>query len=215
MPTVTLSELRENVYTRLEGNTVLYTDDEVDDSINDAIGTVQLLTGFGQTRVTHDYTTRRGRPFYQVPYSLLVVTAVYLEEQPLFKSSLSQKCSADMGWLRRPASASRQPSEWTPLGIRLIAISPAPWIDGQQITMTGIAEPTPLVNDTDVISLKDEHVELVTLLASHTPIAKIGGLEFANSGTIYKDFLARAKKLRRFQSFKNPRWDTEAAVRAS
>lgn len=212
MPVISLADLRTSVYASLDGNTALYTTAEVDASINEAICTLNLLTGFYQTRATVSITTRIDRKFYQVPSEILAPLGVYIDALPLVKTSLPRLSMEYPDWFGE-RSASRSPAMlWAPMGLRTFVIYPPCHKAGRLLTVSGVGEPALLVNDTDTIPINDDLSDVLDDLAFHSLPLKVGGAEFEHQLPIYQNFLSRAKLIKRWQNFKNPRFWVEAQL---
>jgi len=199
------------VYSRLDNNTVLYTSSEVDGAINEAARTLNLLTGFYQTRAELDSgkMTELDRKFYSVPSTILVPMRVYMDKFPLHVTTISRLGMTNPDWIGARSKSNVQPMYWARMGLRTFVISPPCHKGGRLLTVSGIGEIPALTADDDVITLNDDLAHLLEDLATHTLPLKVGGAEFWMMQEIYKGFLRRAKELRKWVSYRNPRFFTD------
>lgn len=205
MPVTTLLNLRTQVYARLDGNTALYTAAEVDAAVNEAIRTLNLLTGFYQTRAEVSITSRSNRKFYQTPDGIIVPLGVYVDSLPLTKTTISRLTMEYPDWFGERSSSNAPAMLWAPMGLRTIVIYPPTHIAGQLITVTGIGEPPLLSSDSDTIPINDDLSDVLEDLAFHVLPLKVGGMEFQQQLPVYRGFLGRAKDVKRWVGYRNPR----------
>ena len=210
----TLADLEQNVYSQLDDNSLFYTQAEVDRAINEAIRVLNLYTGYLQESASGG-TTTAGRVFYDTPAAILWPTAVYYGGRVLKKATLSSMGGARKRWLADTGSAYGPVAEWVPIGIRKYALHPACSRGGVALTVEGVAEPSPMVNATDLTEFPDEYLDTLTDLAVHTLPLKEGGKVFADSATSYQEFLKGVQGISMWQRLKQPRFrvDIEAAKR--
>jgi hypothetical protein len=212
VPVTSLADLRTGVYYRLDGNTALYTTAEVDAAINEAVRTLNLLTGFYQTRAAVSIASRIDRKFYQVPSEIIVPLGVYVDSLPLAKTTVSRLTMEYPDWFGE-RSTSRAPAMlWAPMGLRTIIVYPPAHIAGQLITVSGIGETPLLVSDTDEIPITDDLADVLEDLSFHVLPLKVGGAEFEQQLPVYRGFLSRAKEIKRWVGLRNPRFFFEGML---
>lgn len=203
MPTVTLSTLRSRVYSHLEDNTAFYTQAEVDDAINDAIRVLNLFTGFIQATAT--VTSVNTGAIYSVPSAILIPTRVAFLGRPLGRASFRAMGRSRRHWLRESTETEQSSVErWIPMGLSKFAIHPYDAVGGRAITVTGVAEPAPLVNAGDETQYPTEFQDALELYAAHGLLLKAGGMASRAGMTQYQSFLSRMRDLRRYQTNVNP-----------
>jgi hypothetical protein len=203
VPVVTLEALRAQVYSHLEDNTVFYTQAEVDDAINDAIRVLNLFTGF--ISATASVTSVNTGAVYAVPAGILIPTRVAFLGRPLGRSSFRSMGRSRQNWLAESTETQQSPVErWVPMGLNKFAIHPYDGIGGRQITVTGVAEPTPLAGSSDEAQYPSEFQDALTLYAVHSLLLKAGGMAARSAMMQYQSFLSRMKDLRRYQAKINP-----------
>lgn len=199
MPTVTLSNLRDFVYSSLENNTDFYTQTEVDRAINDAIIVLNLITGFLQYAGT--VAASATNSVHSVPSGVLLATRVAYNGRALEKSSVSKISNAYPTWMNETTATTDMPvTYWFPIGITKFGIYPRPSTTGRNLSVTGVAEPTLLSTGTDTLTFPSEFGDAIERYASFEPQLKAGGIVGKAAMEIYKAFLSRANELKRYQS---------------
>lgn len=206
MPTLTLANLETAVLDRLDGNSLLYTTPEVDSDLNDAIRVLNLFTGFNQQSVQVPGFTVINQFLYAVPSPILFPLRVYFNRRQLWKTSLRKLSYTNPNWLRETSAMGLPVQHWVPMGISTLAIHPADSAGGQELLVSGIAEPTKLVNPGDTITVEDEYAECIVELAADTLQIKEGGKIFADSTALYLKFLSKMREKKRWRSQVNPRY---------
>lgn len=198
MPSITLSDLIDRVYSRLEGNTVFYTQQEVEDAINEGIRVLNLVTGFLQA--TGTVTTVAGQSIYAVPSTVLIPTRVALGGRYLTRASLRKLGHAEPTWMRDTTSTVKHPvRDWAPVGVASFAIFPAEATAGKTITVTGVAEPVPLTELTHALQYPSEFADALEDYAAHVCAMKGGGVVSKAAMVAYQGFLGRMNELRRYK----------------
>jgi len=210
VPAVTLADLRTSAYTSVEGNTELYKQPEVDYTINEALGSLNLLAGFYQITVDLPDASVVNRHVYDIPKSILIPLSVAIDNVPLHPIGFSTLSRTDPDWMNRLASPGNEPVYWMPIGITKFALAPADYLGGRILSVTGIGEVPDLVNATDKIVLNDEHSDAIKNLVGHRLPLKMPGAEFQQAASLYREYLHDAKALARWTGFKAPRFFIEA-----
>ena len=184
MPSIELADLQQRVYGRLGSNTLLYPLPEVTRSINYAIACLNAHTGMLQGTLSGGTTTANCL-IYPVPAGILVPFAVR------FGGVSLRRCSVERGKLAL-ANVDVSHVGWVWLGGAVdslgrveLRLASRRLCRRHTLKVTGILEPTPLVNPTDVVSIAEEFVEAVTDLASHSLQLKEGGSIFSESAVLY------------------------------
>ena len=204
MPTVTLSQLQSRVYSRLDNNALLYTASEVTAAINEQIRVINLITGYIQTSVLVPGSSRPNQQWYNVPAGILVPLRVQFEQTVLEKYSLTNMGMIAPNWLTENTANTGAPvSHWTSVGLQKFAIHPADSVGGNDILVTGIAEPVLLVSGSDTISFPNEYAEALEDMAVVTLVMKESGTIFTQASVMYQKFIS---KMKQFQRFENLRW---------
>jgi len=152
---VTVGQLKADLLGRVEGNSVFYDAQELLDAINEANLIVQLMSGHRQVTVSLSRLTIAGRVFYRIPDGVLIPMAVYFEQRQLNRSALSAINRHQPDWMRRRTAQWGPVDQWIPIGTRWFAIYPGDSKGGHHIEVTGIAAPTDLTSDSDVLEIED------------------------------------------------------------
>jgi len=202
MPRVTLAEMQERVYHRLEENQLLYTSQEVTNAINENLMVLNCHAGWYQQTAILPTLSIPGRVIYDVPAPIVVPLNVKFDNRGIEKSSLDSASYSSANVLTKTGGP---PRYWIPLGLRKFILTPIDKIGGRQIECTGIADVPPLVNPTDFFVLSDEFTNAVEDGSFITLILKEGGKILSDAlRTIYPAWKAKMQELRRWESMKAP-----------
>jgi hypothetical protein len=207
MPSYTLADLEQRVYSRLENNSVFYPQAEVDAAVNECLRVLNLHTGFLQNSVV--ITSEAGRVFYDIPYPMLFPIAVTLAGRQLKRSSLPSMALKFRDWTRHASSTFGPVADWMPLGIRKLAIHPADSTGGRELKIYGVIEPTVLVGATDAIILQDEYVDILEEYAAHIIQLKEGGKIFSDASLLFLRFQEKMREYARWRNYVQPRYFVE------
>jgi len=210
---ISLADLRERVYHRVEENRVFYAVEQVDEAINEALRVLNLFTGYNQDTVTLAPSVA-GRVFYDIPASVIVPFQVIFERKSLEKTSISGLVRLVPDAFSQSSLAFGRPFYWAPIGIRKFALVPQDRRGGGELEVVGVMEPTPLVAPADSAQLADEFSELVEDYAFYTLTLAEGGAIFADASRLYQKFLGRMKELNMYQTMKNPQYFIDGKVAA-
>lgn len=204
MPTVTLAEIQQDVYDQLEQNTILYTLQQVTNVINEGYRIINGFTGLNQATVSVPGFSVAGQLIYQSPSPILFPLECYFEGKQLRKMSLGALARTYRGWAADLTNKSGPVQRWAPIGITRFVIHPQDAVGGRDIAITGVTEPTPLVNAGDSISIPDEYLTMLISYVSHRIRLKEGGKVFSDASLLLQQFYRDLKRLGRFQTAKFP-----------
>lgn len=208
MPRVTLAQMQQDVYHRVEQNTLLYPSAEVTRAINSGVKSVNNHTGFYQQTVPLPSLSIAGRAIYEVPSPIFIPLNVRFERKALDKSSLDSACYSTPNILTKRGT----PRYWTPLGLRKFITSPVDPIGGRFMECTGICDPPPLVNPTDYFVLSDEFTLAVEDYAFLNLIVKEGGKVLSDAiRSVLPALKNKMAELGRWDMLKNPNIQEEMA----
>ena len=207
MPSLTLEDIKDQVYARLEDNREMYQEDEVRDAINEAYRILNLFCGWVNATVPISTTyTIADRVIYDVPYRIAIPQKVSFEGQALEKVALSVAALNLPTFLRSYTSTTGQNvSRWIPIGFRRFAIYPADSVGGGLLEVTGVANPAILVNDSDTVLIPKEGVNAVVDYSAHTVQCKLQGEPFMQSLNLYRSFEELMSINKVWQKYKQPR----------
>lgn len=204
MPTVTLAQMRTQVYDRVENNTLLYQTGEVDDAINEQLRILNCYAGWFQQTVGFAQLSIPKRFFYDIPAPIIIPLNVKWNRQGLDKSSLTDAIMTTRDVLTRTSAVDGPPRYWVPLGLRKMMLVPADAVGGRYMEVTGIADPPKLVNATDSFSLSNEYAEAIEDGAFISLVLKEGGKILADAlRSVYPKYKAKLMELRKWQTLKN------------
>jgi len=207
MPSVTLASLKSRVWAQLDDNTRFYPAAEVIRAINDSLQQLNLFTGIAQGPTT--ITTEINRHIYRLSGTMLAPMAVDLDGKQLHRTSLENLAARQQRWLKETSANYGPPSVWAPIGIRTIAIHPADAVGGRTLTVTGVLEPTLLVNDTDIIDIPDELVDAVEVLSVLALQLKEGGAVFYQASARFIEFQKEVQTWIIWRDVQQPRYRIE------
>ncbi len=215
MPLVTLGALKARVYSRLDGNTLLYQPSEVASALNEAVQVVNLSTGFIQGTFQIPGWSQANRIWYDTPAQILIPLRVTFEGMYLQPTTLWQLGASYPNWTADTTSSVGLPvSYWVPCGLTKFGIYPADSLGGCDIRVTGVMEPVPLVADTDILNLPNEYASAVDFLAAHTLMLKESSTIFAHGSTDYQKYLSVNKKMTIWKGLTQPRYFIPEAQQA-
>ena len=207
MPRLTLADLKNQVYSRLEDNELMYSSTEVTNAINDGLRTLNMMCGWYQKTysIPGGGTTVAGRVIYDIPSQILFPQRVVWGGKVLEKSPLGQTSNEWPNWMKDTSNNTGTPtSRWIPIGINKFAIHPADSLGGATLEVTGIENPVILVIDTDVAYIPKEGVTAVVDYAAHAVQCKLQGLPFMQSLGMYRNFESLMKLNKYWQSYRQP-----------
>jgi len=212
MASQTLAQLQSRVYARLDDNTLLYTSQNVTDSLNEAIRVVNLASGFLQGTIQVPTLSQPNRIWYDVPAGILIPMRCQFEGGYLVKYFPNAIGMAYSTWTTDSTANTGLPvAEWVPCGFTKFAIHPADSIGGSEIYISGVLEPTLLVNPSDTIQMPVEYSDLIVNLSAQILCLKETGSLFKQSSLYYQQFLSLMKKLTIWRGMIMPRYYVETA----
>lgn len=209
MPTATLAELDARLLGgRLENNSAFYTSAERTRALNHGIKVLNLMTGFLQR--TERVYTQANRVVYDTPSGILAPLWVTLDGEMLDKQGVFDLSHSHPQWLSETTDNTGVNTRvWVPIGLKKFAIYPGDSKGGKILSVTGVAEPTPLVNPTDVIGYPNEFSDAPIDYGSHLLQVKAGGTVAVQAMYAYQQFIARADELRRWKQKVAPKFRIE------
>ena len=198
MPTVTLAAIMSRIYSRLDNNQALYDSASVLNEINDGIAVINLMTGAIQTTVqvaTQGATLSSiGQLIYPTPTGMIYPVAVRYEGRELTPISLRALAGQSRSWATEVCSPGKPCKYWAPLGISQFVLNPIDSLGGRSLTITGVAEPTPLVLPNDVIPLPNDYVDMLEeLVAGVLPVREGGQVFTAAVKNLFGSFVRKVK----------------------
>jgi len=203
MPNVTLSNLWSRVWSRLDNNTQLYETAALTYAINESIRITNIFIGYIQT--TGTLITRPNQVWYPMPDGVLIPMKLQFEGSFIERVSLNYLGETFPNWRAdTTANTGYAVSHWMTSGLDKFVIHPADSIGGNLISITGVAEPTVLVNASDTISFPEEYSEVIEDLAFTALIMKEGGKIMADGMAVYKQAISKLKEFSRWQAMRQP-----------
>lgn len=191
---VTLAQLRQAVKDSVE-SVPFWTNSEIDSAINETLRWWNLFTG--QWRRVDNLLSVAGEPFYDLTSTLTWAARVTFRDTPL---SLDSFVSLDYGrvnWQSETggsgaAGVPALPSLWAPIGLRTIALWPAPPANGELFTVDGVAETPFLVNNGDFVDLGEDELNNFHGECLYRLSFKEAGPRFAACASYHKAFIQAA-----------------------
>lgn len=214
MPSVTLSDMSARVLTRLDNNSLLYTQAEITSAVNESVRVVNGIIGYLQGTISVPGFSRPNQVWYDVPLGILFPLRVQFERSYLEQSSVDNLGLTAPNWLTETTANTGSPVvHWAPCGLGMFAIHPADSIGGNDLQVTGIIEPTQLVSGTDVIQLPNEYSESIEEMTVVVLAFKEGSKIFQDALPLYQKFQNKMGKMQRFQVFRQPQQRAEMVQR--
>ena len=206
MAVVTLANLRSLVYSRLEGNELMYSNTEVNNALNEAYRVVNLICAWKTVTVSvRQEATIANRAIYDVPESIVIPQKVSFEGKALEKSPVTQTANYFPKFLTDTTYSTGKPvSRWIPIGITKFAIHPADSIGGGLLQVTGITNPDEMVNDSDTVYIPKEGLTTVIDYSAHVVQCKLQGTPFRQSLSLYSNFQQLLKIDKYYAGYKQP-----------
>lgn len=190
---VTLAQFLNNAKETVE-RVPFWTDPEIVAIINEVLRWWNLLTG--EWRRVDTLTSVAGEHFYDLTSTLTWAARVTFRDRPL---SLDSFVSLDYGrtnWQSETGGAGGSvpalPTLWAPIGIKTIALWPAPPLNGEFFTVDGVAETPVLVNPGDFVDLGQDEFNLFFGEVLYLMAFKEAGPRFAASLPYHKAFIQAA-----------------------
>jgi hypothetical protein len=204
--TYTLAMLEELVWDRLENNTVLYTQPEVDAIINEALSIANMFIGFYQTTQTVSGGSVAGQQIYSMPASIIFPVRVQFNGRQLEKTVRGQLAKQNYSWCTDTTTTRGPVAHWIPFGTTAFALHPIDARGGGVIQVIGISQVPTLSAPNDVIALEDEQVGIISDYCAHRLPLKLPGKIFADASELYKQFLRDIKRKTMWTRFAAPRY---------
>jgi hypothetical protein len=207
MPTVTLAQLQERIYSRLDNNTLLYEQVEVTARINECMRTLNLFTGILQVTLQTPTLSQPGRVWYDVPQGIIVPIRVQFSDTYLNKIFPTSMGMSNARWVSDTTANTGLPvSEWVPCGFTKFALHPADSIGGSEIFVTGIMETPLLINQTDTVAIPNEFTDALVLSASATLMLKETSKLKEQGNAVLSDYYKILKKIQIWRNWLQPRF---------
>ena len=180
---------------------------QVVDAVNEAIQILNLQTGFIQTTVQVPGYSQINRVWYDTPTGIIIPLRVQFDVNYLQSATLNGIGRIYPNWTIDTTALTGLPvTYWIPAGLKKFAIYPADSLGGYSIYVTGVQEPVPLVNLTDVVPMPNECVSAFDLLASHTLQLKESSALFAQSSNDYQGYMRMMKRMAIWRGMVQPRY---------
>ncbi len=211
MSSVSLIDLREKVYVRVEGNTRFYPQSDVDARINEGLKITNLFAGWSQDQVSIGLTIA-DRSIYRLPSPILFPMRIYMDGIEIHKETYGTIGNTERAWLRGVGSPTRY---WMPLGLRMLALFPTDKQGGKLLEAWGVTEPATLTADSDEMTLADDMVDLIVEYAFMNLVLKEGGKIFTDAAKLYKGWLKKMRTLQRFEAEINPQFKVQIMKEAA
>ena len=203
MPSVTLLELKNQIYARLDGNALLYPVPDVVSAINEQIVMVNWATGFLQS--TQAINSIRNRVWYSIPSGILIPLRVQFEDRVLEPVDYENMGCRVPNWTAiTNIEALSVTANWIPLGFKFFGIYPVDAVGGALMRITGVTQPTPLVLDSDTIALTNEYADMIVALSSQVLQLRESAVMFGQASLQYQEYLAKLKRLKAWRAMQMP-----------
>lgn len=205
MPTLTLNDLSNRVYARVDANSLLYPQAEVTTAINEAIQILNLFTGFLQVSANVSGNSVANQTFYTVPTGILIPMRVQFKQTYLPLLNLVEIGQQYPTWTADTTATTGLPvCYWIPFGLTGFAIYPADAIGGNTITVTGVQEPVLLVSSGDVITMTNEMASALDYYAFNILTLKESGKILNDSFSEFKRFQKQISRIKLWQGMSWP-----------
>jgi hypothetical protein len=208
MPTFTLADLETRVWDHLDGNIYFYPEANVRSCINEGLRVLNLLIGWYQDTISVPGFSVAGQISYSVPAGIVIPIRVYYEGRELERVSLRKLADKFRNWASDESAYNGPVARWCPLGVTRFIIHPRDSTAGRWIEVSGVATIIPLVNQTDVVALDDEYVDILVDYVRSRIMLKEGGKPFADASVAYTTMIQKVKPLLAWKRMTFPRYFT-------
>lgn len=171
---ITRAQFRSNLRNRL-GNTLFWSDTELNNAINESMRTWNLLTGAWCGKFV--VTMTAGVNWITLPSTITSSTRVEYQGKPLKATSVRDLDNGMPGWETMPGP----PRYWAPAALNLIAVYPTDVDTTNGLTIDGIRKTPSMGSDTATVDLDPGTYDTLLSYARHLLLLKLGGREFAES----------------------------------
>jgi hypothetical protein len=209
MPSVSLSDLKAAVYAKLDQNDQFFREAEVTWAINEGIRLGNLFCNWltDTIAVYGGGVTIADRAIYRVPDGIAIPQRVAFNGKELDKVGLFQLFRQWPQWMKDTTATTGYPvNRWCPYSLNRFAINPADAVGGGTLEVTGVINPTPLVNDTDTITIPKYGILVVADYAAHTVQCKLGSVPLTQSMPQYRTYEQMIKQARVWTRYKHPQF---------
>src|SRR5215472_840149 len=187
MPSLTLQDLRNRVYAKLDDNELLYPGPEVDSAIFEAMRILNFSTAFLQTSIQLPIQTQPNRRWYDVPTGIIYPSKVEYEGAFLEKLGLHRIGYLHPQWTKETTQNTGMcVTYWIPFGIKRFIIYPADSVGGSSIVVTGVQEVDITIQLEQATQFPNEVLMAFDSLAAHTLMLKESSQAFSVSSTEYQ-----------------------------
>lgn len=187
----TLATLQARLAERYDGQ-VFWTADQARRAINEGLRIWNLITGAWRGS-SAGLLTLPGDPYLFVGGTVEKVTQVKIGTRVLNPVSLQQLDQLSRNWEGTSAPAATSCRYWAPVGLSVIALSPADAFPAQQaITVDGVVAAPILVNVGDFLDLGDEEINTLLGYALHVLSFAKGIAAMAATRPLYIAFIKSA-----------------------
>ena len=205
MPQLTVGALDTRILSRVDNNSLLFTQPERYAALTESSRVLNCLTSWSITSVNLSQPTQPCRVWYDVPYGLIIPTRVQIDGRFLKKTTLNQLARSRPNWVTETTSSQEQPvTHWLPIGLRKFGIWPADACGGQQIIVSGPTDIQPYTDPNQTVSLSNDLLSSFDTLAILTLMLKESSKTFGQASVEYQSFLRTMKKMTVIRDFRAP-----------
>lgn len=212
MPTFATSTLEDRVWKTLDSNTTFFPEAQVLAALNEGLRRLNLHLGISQATVAIPTFSVANQLEYSVPAGILIPLRVFYERRELSKTSLRTLGRKFRSWATDSTTAQGPVARWAPVGITQFVIHPRCASGDRLLEVQGIAPITPLVNQTDVVTLEDQWAELLVDYARIRVLLKDSAKTFADASLGYQRMMGMLKTATIWKSMQFPRYFVQKAL---
>jgi hypothetical protein len=175
-------------------------------AVNEFYKIANVTCGINQMPVSVPGFSIAGQLKYAVPSPILIPLTASFEGRMLKRISLGALARNYRTWASDTSIKMGVTQRWSQIGIDKFVIHPIDSIGGRDISITGVVEPTPLVNSNDTISLEDEYIQMAVDYAAHRVQLLEGGAIFEQASLLLNKFYEGINKRLMYQGYKFPNY---------
>jgi len=204
VPTVTLANLEQQVWDRLDSNSNWYPELNVRYALNEGLKKSNLIVGWNQATINVSGNSVANQYLYSTPIGIVVPMRVEFAGRELNPVGLKSLTRKYRNWISDTSNLIGPVKYWSRIGISQFLLYPADSIGGSVVAVTGIAPVPMLVNQGDVVDLENHWTQLVVKYAAARCQLKDSGATFSMAQGIMKQVMIDLKLMSVWKSMEFP-----------
>ena len=188
MPTVTLSQIEQQIYDLLDNNTGEFPEPNVRAVINQGLARFNMIVGIQSATIPIPGFTQVNQLQYTIPPGIFIPVRFDFEGTELSRMPLERLARAYPSWATDYSSNIGPPARVGIIDLQNFILHPLDSYGGSLLEVTGITPFTPLVNQGDTVQLDNQWAEALVSYGKMRLLFKEGGRSFADAVAAYEPF---------------------------